>query len=388
MGEPVHRRNRVLPRIVLFLLTLFPPPPTAAQAQVVLEAPTTTLSRPLSSVGDVSELLDGRILVLDLLEQEVFVVDVSFDRATAVGRRGSGPGEYLGPTALLALPGGRTGILDGGNGRVLVLDGSGAPEGFLDPRRPASCPPSPVRLMPVVASDGTGHFYGQASPIRLGRDRLEPADRSAIERWRPEACTRDTVAFVSNPFGENTMIVQGIAVGRPGAVEPFAPRAEWALSAGGRVAVVSPDPYRVEVIDPDGSRVRGPTLRYDRVRVTDAIREGWLAERSGPVQGVGRDGGPITVQLPRVEPRSWPRFLPPFGRGSVHIVGEDRIWIQRLEPGAPARFDVMDGRGRRVGEVRLPDRTRLVGVGREHLYLVWRDEWDQEFLQRSPIPDR
>lgn len=375
-------------RGLLALVALLPPLPAAAQAPVLLERPSAVSPHPLGSVGGVRELLDGRVLVLDLLVQEVLLLDASLARVETVGRSGSGPGEYLRPTALLALPEGLTGVLDGGNGRVLVLDAMGVPDGLLDPRRPASCPPLAVRMMPVTTSDGAGHFYGQASPIRSSRERLEPADHAAIERWRPDACARDTLGFVPNPFGDNTMIVQGIAVGRPGLVEPFPLRAEWSVSPGGRVAVVSPDPYRVEVIDPDGTRVRGPTLRYDRVRVTDEVRAGWLAERSAPAQGVGRDGAPITVQLPRMEPRNWPRFLPPFGRGSVHFVGEDRIWIQRLEPGSPPRFEVVDARGPRMGEVRLPDGTRLVGVGREHVYLVRRDEWDQEFIERHPIPGR
>ena len=34
--------------------------------------------------------------------------------------------------------------------------------------------------------------------------------------------------------------------------------------------VVSPDPYRVSFVRPDGSKMDGPVIPFDRIRVTEA----------------------------------------------------------------------------------------------------------------------
>ena len=62
------------------------------------------------------------------------------------------------------------------------------------------------------------------------------------------------------PVGRNpgAREVGGFIVTRPEDINPFRARPLWAVAPGGRVAVVHPDPYRVEMFSSDGSSVEGP----------------------------------------------------------------------------------------------------------------------------------
>src|SRR5690606_21565389 len=79
----------------------------------------------LSQVTGLRELSDGRIVVLDARERIVHLLDPRTRSATRIGGEGSGPGEYLRPNAILALPNDTTLISDFGNTRYLVLGAGG-----------------------------------------------------------------------------------------------------------------------------------------------------------------------------------------------------------------------------------------------------------------------
>jgi hypothetical protein len=50
------------------------------------------------------------------------------------------------------------------------------------------------------------------------------------------------------------------------------------------------------------------------------------------------------------------------------------------------RFDLLDANGRRLQAVRLPEGMRLVGMGKEVLYLTKEDEDGLLHLLRYPLP--
>ena len=67
------------------------------------------------------ELKDGRVLVSDRGEELVVVADFSTGRATPIGRKGSGPGEYRLPSRIIAWTGDSLLLNDGGNTRLAVI---------------------------------------------------------------------------------------------------------------------------------------------------------------------------------------------------------------------------------------------------------------------------
>ncbi len=101
------------------------------------------------------------------------------------------------------------------------------------------------------------------------------------------------------------------------------------------------------------------------------------------------DQGPrpgVRIRRP-FEPVEWPDYLPPFLYAAVQIDPSGILWVHRTtDAGAPELFDLVDRLGNVVGQVQTPTRTRIVGFGRAHVYLVRLDADHQEFLERYPMP--
>ena len=76
-------------------------------------------------------------------------------------------------------------------------------------------------------------------------------------------------------------------------------------------------------------------------------------------------------------------------RGPSTLAAPDgKAWVRRTNAAADSagRYDVLDQSGRLIARVALPLRTRIVGFGREWIYLVLTDEDDLEYLGRVPLP--
>lgn len=76
---------------------------------------------PFSDIRSIRELSDGRLIVLDSRDQTIQEIDLVRRDAGAIGRRGQGPGEYQNAVALIPWPGDSTAVVDGGNGRLLLI---------------------------------------------------------------------------------------------------------------------------------------------------------------------------------------------------------------------------------------------------------------------------
>jgi hypothetical protein len=64
------------------------------------------------------------------------------------------------------------------------------------------------------------------------------------------------------------------------------------------------------------------------------------------------------------------------------------LWVQRSQPAEAAPlYDVFDGQGRLVRQVRLQKDTRLVGFGATSVYVARTDTGDDlQYLQRFRRP--
>ncbi|HRN52442.1 MAG TPA: hypothetical protein PK788_03045, partial [Gemmatimonadaceae bacterium] len=81
-----------------------------------------TFDEPFSSVRALREEADGRVLVIDDIENRILRVDLREGTATVIGRQGNGPGEYTLPVGLLALDADTTLAVDlTGGGRALLI---------------------------------------------------------------------------------------------------------------------------------------------------------------------------------------------------------------------------------------------------------------------------
>lgn len=373
--------------------------PSAPLAQSV---PTRTLSQPEAKldhewthVGAVRELRDGRLVVLDPRDKVLMWVDAGLRTATQIGREGQGPGEWENPIALLALGGDSTGVYDNSNVRLKIITPAGVASGFLYPRGgvPCNAPGDSVGRVRVARKmDGRGRFYVQVAPLKTLPDGTqEQVNQSAIVRWG-SACGRDTVGYVPTVINPNARILPGGGFMIPAAtsIEPFRTGIQWEVAADGRVMVVHPEPFRIDIIAPNGDLRPGKPIAYPVLRVTEAHKNAWRAEaeanRSAPV-GTGQ-AAMVRAMANSLwkEPDSWPSTLPPFLNGALSMGMDGRLWVQRITAaGAPPTFDVFDAVGRLVERVEFPRRSRLVGHGRGVVYLVRIDEDDLEYLERYRI---
>jgi hypothetical protein len=250
--------------------------------------------------------------------------------------------------------------------------------------------------------DGRGHYYALAEPIGMkAGGQLTIVDSAAIERWSGNDSARDTVAFLGGDLPDDAQVMAGVIVaprhaGRP--VPAFYTKRQWAVSADGRVAIAYPEPYRVHYVDGGGRVSIGSEIPYERAEVSDAVKGQWWADRPTEVYGVMRGPtGVSRIRRPVALPQrvAWPAHLPPFlfdlrtNLEPVRFAPDGTLWIERVVvPGSLPLTDVIDDTGKLARRVRLPPDRRVVGFGRESVYLVRRDEVDLQYLERYELPAR
>ncbi len=355
---------------------------TSSSLQVpvrVLQAPDATLSRPFERITGFHELRDGRVVVVDANEQSVLVADFTNDRVVQLGRQGSGPGEYRLPMRLLKLGGDSIGAEDGGNGRILVITGTGRLSGILSALGTRMGSPQPAGAEPPRESDHQGRLYADGFvPFGPAATRT---DSAPIERWRVGSQVRDTVAYLP-------LLPANRRVPPPGTpTRAFDTEPQWTVGPEGQIAILHVDPYSVDILDSRGRRVVGRPIPYQRVRVSDGHKREWREELARP--------GPVTIITPKgvqtaglqpggaQEPVQWPAYLPAFLGKAGRFAPDGVLWIQRAVPvDGASLFDLVDGRGVLIAQVTARAHSRVVGFGVSHVYVVRIDQDDQEFLER------
>jgi len=366
--------------------------PAIAQREVTFNAPSHRLEEASSEISQAVVLQDGRVLVLDRIESTVYAVSSSLHERTVFVREGSGPGEVRAAERILRHPDGRVYITDIANTRLVVFDAAGKP--ISDPlwAGTATCAAGrPISATMVSAVDAQDRFFSMAPPIRtLADGSREIASASAILAWSTR-CTADTVAYVPAVIPNEPALIGNAVVSQsrePHRPVPFEARPQWVLTFDGRVAVVTPEPYEVQIFK-DGTRVSSTRLSHAPVAVTDAHRARWRTEAAAPQRAImlGRDGGVDVVRRARAvtEPDRWPATLPPF-LASALLAGRDgSVWIRRTTPvGARAQYDVMGRDGALALRVNFPANVRVVALSASGIFAAERDEDDLEYLVRYP----
>ena len=377
-------------------------PNLAAQrpSAMALNTPAARHPEPFTRVAGVRELADGRVIVLDSRERRVVVVDMKSGEIHRIGQTGRGPGEYQMPRSLWPLPGDSSIVFDlASRAGPFIITPRATIAGIL---RIVDSHAGGRVWMVQDATDQRGRLYSQV-PLskKTAIGEIVSTDSGGIERFDRSNGHRDTVAFISVRSVPSGM--QPNRAGRPiaatgqrptdaGVAPPFAARDQWAVAADGRVAIASPDPYRVTFVDTNGIRKVSKPFVVDRVPVTEAHKKLWREERQQPVAAMVFRGEGVTAQFMRVpyaEPEAWPARLPPFLNHAVSFAPDGMLWIQRTTAAESSPlFDIVDREGRLVARLTAPRRSRLVGFGAAAVYIVRIDDDDLEYLERFPLPRR
>ncbi len=391
-------RVRGLTPACAFLLGAVPALP--AQQPTPLGRPVAEFEEPFSRVSGLRELADGRVIVSDQRDKMVQLIDMARQTGRRIGREGAGPGEYAMPTALFAMPNDQTLLVDLLNRRFLMIRPDGTPGETIAP--PSITPPAgggggPAAMIGGLVNprgvDGQGRLYFQDMGIRPGQP---SPDSVPVLRWTPGQARVDTAAWVKGLPTTMTTTPAGAGGGggmrfTMGGSVVWAPQEGWAVSGNGRVARVQPEPYRVVWYDANRRGVAGPTVPYSPIRVTEADKRAYMEQQAAnpPTMVVMGGGGGGSVQRPQMPAPTFAETKPAFtGNPSVLASPDGEVWVLRTRPAndhTPV-YDVFDSSGRLARKVSLARGSRVVGFGRQSVYVVRTDEDDLEYLQRFVRP--
>ena len=376
------------------------------------DPPLRTLSRydfeykePFSCISGLRELSDGRIVVADQREKLLQIINLRTGAVTKVGREGQGPGEWALPVRLYAAKGDTTLLWDQGNSRFLTIN----PDGTTGKAFTASVTTGGMTLITIPRGvDRQGRIYlpgADFAPASPGGPPVA-ADSIAILRFDPATSRMDTLGFLRNPKPE----ISGSSRGEMRTVmimapNPLLPQSTWTVTPDGRVAIAYPEPYHLEWLSPTKARTVGPSIRYQRLPVTQADREAqgppnncsFSISVGGPPGARGGGGGSGSIstggegrgQLRAPARTDWPEFKPPFlggGRmgGNVIAAPNGDVWVLRTRAANDQvpTYDIFDARGQLTGRMALPKGSRFVAFGNGTIYLSRMDEDDLLYIQR------
>lgn len=325
-------------------------------------APSAAITEPFSSIHGVRELPGGRVIVVDRQERRVVLADFGRGSVTPTGRSGSGPGEYQMPTAILPGPGTDSYLADLFAMKVHVVGADGRIRSSIPRPLETRGLPAPLFFVPSgVDSAGRLYFQQSAAGAANGLRR--------ILRWDPVANRvdlagdfRSAQVLTSRQQGKGRGVVSDDS-------PPFTASPAWAVLPDGRVVIVHPAPYRLEVVD-GVRRIVGPTREYAPIPVTAAERAAYR-KALAPAQAAGN--------APPIADRDFPPALPPFlGPGSVLTSPTGEVWVLRTRAATDLTptYDVFDSTGRLIASATLRPNSRVVGIGTTTLYVARQDPAD------------
>jgi hypothetical protein len=338
----------------------------------------------LHRVRGAARLPDGTLAVSDggSGQMRLFTPDGSF--VNALGRRGSGPGEFSGPTQVFAGRADTVIAWDPSRMRIhwFRRDGTAHRAVAIDrpfTRQMGGSVPVDTRLLPDL---GVLVELRELAPVAGAGDRVTRPLHRAL--WLPRGAQAwDTVRSFpgAEEMGLSTPRVR-IALSTPHA-------RRGRIAAGGnpsRLCVGSQETAEITCFDAAGAerRVRwaAAPVPVGRAEIT-AWRERTLVEdRSLP--------GSVEARRRAVDAMPMPAYRPPYDRIVLDYAGN--LWAEvpralDAPPDAPITYLVFNPEGAWLGEVVVPA-MELLEIGPEYILGLSRDAYDAEIVQRFRLDRR
>jgi hypothetical protein len=356
----------------------------------VLRAPDRRLPVEFTRITGFYELGDGRVLVSDRGEEAVMVADFAAGRATPIGRKGSGPGEYRLPSRIIAWTGDSLLLNDGGNTRLSVI----GPDLRIHRSFSLNIPNVPTTLAPRVV-DARGRMYLQV-PLWAAGSFGDRGDSVPVVRIAP--------AREGGRGAEVEVLTWVLLTADPGPVKyglpyiPFTPQDGWTVTRAGELILVRSNDYHVERWTDRRVTVRGAPVAAPRIPVTRADKVAYT-RRFLEGSTIGGRGGANTApsgesnlpddmltdeQVNRlVETNKFATVKAAMTDAVPQLSPAGALWVERsVAYGAPPEWDVFSSAGALVRRVRLPADRRLLGLGRRSVNLVADDDQGFERIER------
>jgi hypothetical protein len=389
--------TRVVRAISLAAL-MFAAPAFAQVAVRDLPRARSEIEEPFSLIAGAIEIRPNQVLAVDATEGTIALVDFAKGTRTAVGRQGSGPGEYRAPAGLLRVRGDTIWLIDAMLQRVTAFNPDLTP-GTTFPLLMLDQATMTVLTAPFF-SDRTGRVYSSAMKIQAGVGgggndmQMSLPDSVGLVRFDPRQAARTEVTKLRFPIsGKPEISRAGNSMKYTMAFPGFVPADPWAVFPDGRIAIIRGATYTVEFIAPDGTKSTAGRIAYTPVKLTEADQKAEMAEarramveQGKIVQKMMPAGFSMDFEL--LPPASWPANYPPVAPLNALAAPDGRLWVKRNMPFRIGReqWDVIDATGKLVASWRLPAKTTIVAVGQGAAYTVRTDEDDLRYIQRVEIP--
>jgi hypothetical protein len=333
-------------------------------------------------VGSIDVDSHGNIYVMDLQAQEAKVFDSQGQHLRTLGGPGQGPGEFSQQAAFIFTDNeDRILVPDLGLQRVSMFAPDGTPAGSF-----------PIQVQGGLPArwnvDAAGRIMAQLRGLNVeGFAALEAGDPIVV--YDTTGVVVDTVALL--PKGQT---LEELSQERLSIVV-FAPEPVWDLDQTGAVYYAMNNEYRILVNGPDGNLTRIITRDVEKKPVSEAEQNAIRGAMREQYTQFGVPPAQIEVVMQGV---GFAETYPAFGL--IFTGPGESLWVQRIrsaqdmaegseeevefDPQAlgSSEWEVFDNEGRWMGVVTLPDRFAPVRVDGDHLYGVWADELDVQYVMR------
>jgi hypothetical protein len=325
-------------------------------------------------VGGYARALDGSLAVLSTGDRNVRIFDANGDLLRAIGREGSGPGEFRALRSIAIAPVDTLLVLDGDAIEVFLLDGTWQGSERVDPVANAFGAGTVTRSMMLapnrsilarVTRNRAGPPRGMQRPEQGLAVLPRPGERPIFLGWYP---------------GLEQQRLQGSMGGN--VVPPFARTSVWSVSASmdAQFMAADTDRYEIRVFDGAGSLRRIVRRAYAPVVVKPEWVEEWKENQRGQ---------PWTQRRPADYERVWAEMpvhetLPALE--GIAVDSEGYLWVLRpaAEPAGEGDFDIFSPEGRFLGQVRPPSGFRFSPrplIGENYFVGVWADDMGIESVR-------
>lgn len=322
-------------------------------------------------IGGLLELPDGRIVVSDMLANEIRVFSPDGEHQFSFGREGDGPGDLGSPCCLALGPDGLVWTREAANGRYSAFRIGDDDAEFV---RSVTQQHGAAGLMAPTTFDAAGLL------VDVG---ARPAEEGGFERTRfhmaADGEVVDTeVAIPASLTDLGSHQVEGNINGQAALVflwQPFASRAvgahgpdgRWALGVSGRYEIESWHGSAVDTLR--GDVAEGPVLSVE--------------EKEAGREAMERDAGRVGKKASDL-PYALPDRRTPLNR--IFYDDGGRLWVELSVPHDSSRLgEVWDTEGQLVERLRWPADVRLGDiswVSESHALGVLRDELGVERVVR------
>jgi len=298
-------------------------------------------------VGQIRVLSDGRVIIADMKEKEVWLFDADGKPVRNLPSKGSGPNEFKRVQGLWALPGDSTLVYDDSQRRLLVLDEQARPVQTIA----LSSKISQFGLSGTPQTDARGRIIMQSSMMLDSTEKDVP-----LVRWDWRTDVLDTVARTAVPKRLVARTASSIIM----YVVPFTPL-DWVHPLpSGEIAIIRAATYHVDLVDSLGNLRRGDSVAFKGLPVTQAERD----EEEPAMRGL------------------LPSTKPPFNGYYAVVSNDGEMWVRRtigLETDS-LNYDVLNSNGTRLRTVRLGPRRWVLSVSRDRVYISRYNDDDFEVL--------